>query len=557
MRGIPGPAALYALAVAAAIGCGQVPAPREPEATLPGGTATQPAALAEPQPERGGVFHIIGLRELPHLHPWTNQDANMGFYLRPIFDQLLDYDWKPFQDYREEYRLMPSLAESWDMKDRRTYVFHVRRDVKWHDGQPFTARDVKWSYEFLMDPAKALGPGAAVRSVESMALLDDFTLQIRTKTPDVLFLDGLVHHTVAILPQHAYERGESFEKVAVGTGPFKVESHDSQRGQVYVRHDGYWQPPRPYVGKIKIFPPQEEAGRTAAFIGRQNDVTKATDVKVAEPILRQNPRAKSMAFLRDIASDLSLKLDRPPFDDVRVRRAVHMAIDRQAMVKALTFEAGIFNPPGINGVRKSLAIPRAELEALPGWRQPKEQDLAEARRLLAEAGYGSGLSFVMKVDQAHLDNPAQAQVISAQLRSIGVDAKVQPLESGVYRRAESEGDYEMLILPLGRTQPERDWTLHYHSEGTLNKRPVRDAELDRLIDAQFQEFDPEKRRQLFLALQRLLLKEVYSIPLITYASTLLWQSYVNGWVDNQAGNANNQDWSQLWLTLADLPRDRS
>jgi len=534
-------------------------APAQPAAS-PRDSAAPPAAApapSEPAPQRGGVFQVVSTRELPHLNLWSNTDTNINFYLVGVYDQLLDYDYRPFQDWREEYKVVPSLAERWEVKDRTTYRFSLRRDVKWHDGAPFTAHDVKWSYESLGDPANAFAGGVAVRNVENMTVLDDHTLQIVTRTPDVLFLDGLTDKLASILPKHVFERGDKFERVAVGTGPFKVGSYDRQRGVDYVPNGDYWEPGRPYVARWRIFPPQDVAGQTAAFLARQSDVLKVQDKPQADVVLRQAPDAKSLVFMRDLAVDMFLKLDRPPFNDLRVRQAVHLATDRQAMVKALTFGTGLVNPPSINSARKALALPQEELQALPGWRPAKDQDLVEAKRLLAEAGHGAGLTFSAKVESANPSGPPVAQVVSAQLRAAGIDMKIETFERGVFDRAREEGDFEAYVHSQSKTAPERDWFLLYHSKGKSNASPIRDPELDRLIDAQAMEFDPAKRRQLFLDIQRLLVRQMYVIPFVTYSSYLMWQPYVNGWVDNQAGITSNMDWGQLWLDQATVPKDRS
>ncbi len=550
---------------AMAAACAPTPAPvapgappAAPAAPAPGGAPAAPAAPAAAAPERGGVIQIVGIRELPHLNPWKNSNANSSFFLSGVYDQLLDFDFKPFQDWRKEYKIAPSLAERWDLRDDRvTYRFALRRDVKWHDGQPFTAGDVKWSYEFLVDPANALDPGVELRGVEKITAVDDATLEIKLKSPDVLFLNKLVDAPLAIAAKHVHDRGDQLEKVAIGTGPYKLESYDSLRGVPFVRNESYWRQGMPYIERWKFPPFQDPAGRMASFIGRQNDALKPGDKKQLDTVLAQVRGARSAPFIRDISALLSLKLDRPPFSDIRVRQAIHLAIDRQILVQTLTFGDGIYNPPGINGARTSQAIPKEELDKLPGWRQPKDQDIVEAKRLLAEAGYAAGLSFTIKVDQSHPDTPSQAQVISAQLQKIGVQAAVQPLESGVYNKMEGDGDYESYIGPITRISSERDWGLHFHSKGTLNKRPIQDPELDRLLDAQGQEFDEGKRAEIIRQMQRLLIREMYVVPLITFPGYLLVQPYVQGWVDQQAANVTNLDWAQAWLKVADLPKDRS
>jgi len=307
-----------------------------------------------------------------------------------------------------------------------------------------------------------------------------------------------------------------------------------------------------------MLPATDDSGRMASFIARQNDVVKVGNRAQAEPVLAQIPEAKQAPFLRDNASELYLKMDRPPFNDLRARQALHLGIDRREMVATLTLGDGLLNPPGMNPINKAWSIPQSELETLPGWRDPKEQDLTQARRLLAEAGRGSGLGFSIQVDRAHPDTPAQAEMISAHLRKLGITVTLRPMESGVFTKSVLDGDYEAYIAPGASTEPESRgiWRETLHSSGAENKMPIRDPELDRLIEAQATELDQTKRKQMMLDIQRLLLRQAYVIPLITHSAYFLWQPYVHGWVDNQAAMAGSLDWGQVWVEGDRVPKGR-
>jgi len=541
---------LGTVSVAAAltlIGCTSSGAP--PFASSQDGT---PDAQAGATPQRGGVFHTIGLRDLPHLHPWTNVRNNMGFLVKSIYETLVTYDYQPFQDYREHYRVVPSLAERWELRDNTVYTFNLRRNVRWHDGRSLTAHDVKFSFDYLADPANRLLGSNSFNTVASITAPDEFTLRIVTREPDVEFLEKLTESATAIMPKHAHERGDNFEKVVIGTGAFKVESNDRQRGAVYVPNRDYWKPGQPYVDKWRLLPATDDAGRIAAFIAGQNDVVKVANKVQAETVLAPARHAKYAPFLRDNTSDLFMKMDRPPFNDPRVRQALHLATDRQAMVDTLTMGDGLLNPPGINPIRKVWALPQSELATLPGWRSPKDQDIARAKQLLAEAGQ-SGVTFTIRVDRAHPDRPALSEMMSEQLRQMGVTAKLQPMESAAFQKAFVDGDYEAALYTGNAPD---NWRHQIHSTAVLNKMPIRDAELDRLIDAQAREFDPAKRTQIIQELQRLLVRQTYVIPTITLVGYVMWQPYVYGWVDNQAANVSNLDWAQVWLDQTLVPKDR-
>jgi peptide/nickel transport system substrate-binding protein len=518
------------------------------------GTQTQ----AEPPAQKGGTFNTIGLRDLPNLNPWTNPRNNISFFLaNSVYETLFIYDYQPFQDYRNEYKISPNLAESWELKGNNTvYTVRLRKNVKWHDGQPFTAQDVKFSYDYLADPANRLAGGGNVSTVASVKVIDAYTVEIATKQPDVEFLDKLTESPTNIMPKHGWDRGDNFEKVENGTGPFKILSNDARTGTIYVANKDYWRPDLPRLDRWRMLPATDDAGRMAAFVAGQNDIVKVASKPQAETVLAAAPNAKNTPFYRDNTSELFLKLDRPPFNDVKVRLALHLTVDRRAMNDTFASGDGLFNPPAINPIRKSWAIPQEELLAMPGWRPQKDEDIAQAKLLLTQAGYTTSnpLSFTIRVDRGHPDRPGQSEMIGEQLRQIGVSAKLQPMESASFQKAFAvDGDYDAAMYTGNAPD---NWRQQLYSTAPLNRMPIKDAELDKLIDAQAGEFDPAKRKQAILELQRLMIRQAYVIPTITLVGYALWQPYVHGWVDNQAANVGSMDWGQVWLDQATAPKDR-
>ncbi len=542
--------------------CG--PAPSPPAAAPVAAPAPAPvlapsesARPAGPEPQRGGVFYLTYPRQIPHLSVPLSPSNDVNAALHMPYDNLVELDFRPFDDWRTHFRVAPTLAEKWEMTNPTTYLFQIRRGVRWHDGTPFTARDAAWFFEYSREPKNEAGGRRALEDVREIRAPDDYTLQMTTKSPQVNFLVALADNFLGIVPRHVQERGDDLRQVAIGTGPFKLESFDRQKGLVYTRNDDYWNKPRPYLDKIHIFTGLDRAAQTAAFFAKQNDFMKATDKPQLEPILRSAPDARSQPFLRDTESPLMLKLDRPPFSDLRVRQAIHLAVDRQAMIGILTFGTGLANPPGMNGARAGWVIPQDELLALPGWRQPKDQDRAEAKRLLAEAGYAGGLTFEIMADRGHSDAPAQSEVLAAQLREIGVNVKINVVETGVYEKRRLEGDFDSWLGTVARFSPEKEWNEFLRSGGRLNQFPIKDPDLDRLIEVQNSEFDEAKRKQMWIDIQRVLLRNLYLIPTITYTNYLIWQPWVGGWVDNYAGQASNLDWGQTWLYPDKVPPGRS
>jgi len=543
-------AAIAALALAAC-----KPSSRPPSPSGSGSSIPDDSALT---PQHGGQFQMTGYRPLESLNPWTVAGGNDTFYFTGgVYEALLNYDYRPWQDWRER-KLVPSLAERWEQPDTTTYTFHLRQNVRWHDGQAFTADDVKWAIEFMADPANKVKTGTFFRNMASLTILDPTTVQIKTKAPDVTFLGGLQGET-EILPKHVHDRGDQFEKVSVGTGAFKIASYDPEQGVGYVANKDYWKPGLPRLDRWKNLAPTDEAGRLAAFTAAKNDVLHLTSKRQLAAVLPLVKGAKTFTFIREIAGEMYMKLDKPPFNDKRIRQAINMAIDRNEIIKTVDEGDGIMNPPGINAAAKDWALPQSELEKLPGWRTPKDQDLQEAKQLLEQAGYANGgITFSIATDQVIDYTGADATVIAGQLRKLGITVNLDPQVSVTHDKNVATGNYQSVIEASAITAPgDGAWQGRLRSGGYYNREPINDPQLDQLIDAQGQEFDVAKRQALFQEIQRLLASEVYVIALSAGPCYFVGQPYVHDWTDNYSLNCRCTDWSQLWFDQATAPKDRT
>jgi len=387
--------------------------------------------------------------------------------------------------------------------------------------------------------------------------VDSHTVRITTKGQTPIFLDDLTGVTVNMLSKKAFERGVDFEKETIGTGAFMLKEFDRRSGATFVKNPNYWRPNMPYLDGVKLFYGVDASTSMAAFSAGKNDVVKLPDKIQAETLTSVNPQARLESYTQDTADGLRLRVGRPPFNDVRVRRAVHLALDRQAMIDTITFGLGTINPPAMQGNRKDgWSIPTEELMKLPGYRQPKDADIAEAKRLLAEAGYPSG----PEVRAMHeKDNSRAAQnfeIAAAQLGKAGFRVKLDMREDAAFLKLELDGDFDITMGSVD-SRPEADWANKLHSKGKLNPLPdVNDPELDRIIEAQAIELDVAKRKALWIQLQRLMLEKLYTVPLITQVGFIVSQPYVHGWGDNRKGQANNLSWERTWVEVGQLPPGR-
>jgi len=539
-----------------ALACAPAAAPQaEPGQSASPSTGPAPS---EPQPKRGGVMVMLQKAVAPNLHPLLGSAADQRATVGPAYESLLSFQTFEDRPHDADFQVIPWLAQSWEQPNETTYVFSLQRGARWHDGQPFTAADVVFTQRFMQDPANRISKGFSVRKdLAQVEAIDEGTVRMVTKTPSPFFLRGLADPDLMVLPKHLFDRGDDIIKVVLGTGPFRAESLDLSKELLYRRFDGYWQPGRPYLDGVSIKTGVDDSAQAAAFIAKQTDKIVLNSKAQLEPIVRAYPATQYRAMQPTYSNVLYPKLDRPPFNDVRVRKAIHLAIDRQAMIQQLTFGEGVINPPAIPGTKIGYAIPEEELLKLPGYRQPKGPDIAEAKRLLAEAGYGGGLKLTVVYPSTFFSTPPIAEAFAGQVRSIGVDMTLQGLPGPEFRTKEGDGNYDVIFTLSGNNDEAGKIHDYYHSKGAVNKIGLADARADAALDTIRSSMDPEVRRRAVLDLQYALLEGYYVIPTIELASYRVWQPWLHQpRTDNLRPILDNMEASQTWIDVALLPSDR-
>ncbi len=545
------------------LGCG--PTLEGPRA--PGGDA------APVEKEYGGVFQYA-TQAVPDGLYWFDEGTS-GRRGRPmaanqIWDGLITYELvTPEIDYRASGKFVGSLAESWNQPDPKTFVFNLRRGVKWHDGTEFTSKDVLWSLARWGDQTSLARLRAMNRKFEQVEAPNPHQVRITLKQPDLEFIQDLAISETKILPAHVAEKAGSpagdalrtlYERNVVGTGPFKLRAFDRQRHLEAERFDEYWAR-RPYLDGTRTVFGLDRSGMQAAFITRQVDYVSLDDRVQFETVKAAATDAQKMSYPTGHNWGLQFNLQRKPFDDVRVRRAVHLGIDRQKLLDAVTFGEGLIAGPAPvlpTLSRAGWGMPPEEYMKLPGWRQPKEQDLAEAKRLLAEAGYPNGFKTVMHYGRGNSHPTTQAEPVASQLKSIGLDVEVRVVEEGIYAdQVYVRKDFEM--INEGVTAGYNMVTAAYakwHSRGTANYSQVNDPDLDRLIEAALAEADDKKRNPLFTQMQRIIVDKAYYAPIVTLAQFVAVQPWVHDFFPSWAVNPELLDASLLWVQVGTMPELR-
>jgi peptide/nickel transport system substrate-binding protein len=533
-------------------GAGCVPAANSgaPPAGDAPATAPTPPAAASQRPKRGGEFHQGGSGNWPHLDPHLvapNASVVAGTFC-VCYSRLLRYKLSGVK--------LPAtvpvgdLAESWEQADDVTFLFRLRPNVTWQNirpvnGRPLVAQDIVYSYERQRTPGY---PNAALlEGVAKLEAVDPSTLKIVLDHPAADFLVNIAAPQSVIVAREAVEvRGDLKEGPFIGTGPFLLDRVVPDGTTVARRNPDYYIPGQPYLDAFTYTVVPDAESTKAAFRARQVDLLSASSVSKEEveairrtipDILVENVRGLGSA------TELGLKLDRPPFTDQRVRRAIYKAIDPRQIIDAAW---------GSGWLSVGLILPA------PDWAIPEEEmarlyrrDLEGARQLLREAGFDSGLDFTISVARQSNSAELAGEVIAAQLAEADIRAKLKVVDAATYAtQVQDRKDFEAYI-GAGGVPASTDAALFgkYHSLGARNITGVSDPKLDDLIERQtLLGRDPERRKKLLLEVQHYLIDQAYVHAFHTFEGPAVFQPYVRDFHPSFGPvNLETYRMAQVWL----------
>jgi ABC-type transport system substrate-binding protein len=388
---------------------------------------------------------------------------------------------------------------------------------------------------YVRDKENACTKRGNLVGVKSVEKIDAMTIKVTTDGPMAPLLENLAQRETVIFPRHVYDAGILFKGVSgvVGTGPMMLKFFDGNEKIVYGAFKDYWKG-RPKVDGIVGYFVREPQARLAGFIAKRFDIVTVGDKAQYDSVVAQVSGTVGDGSPSTHGYAIYMRVDRPPLNDIRVRQAIHLALNRQAMAKALSFGVGKINPPGVSAV-SAWALPEDELLKLPGYRLPKDKDIAEAKRLLQEAGYGSGLTFSIQAVSVW-DNPRIAEVAARQLKDVGINMKLEFIDAGQYFANQRKGEFQTALH--GMSSDFIDASLHqfYYSKGGGNSARIADPDLDRLIELQRRELNKKERHKILRQIQMFLLEKMYVVPTIELSFFLITHPYIHDLINPRTGN---------------------
>ncbi|MFC3687110.1 ABC transporter substrate-binding protein [Aquipuribacter hungaricus] len=413
----------------------------------------------------------------------------------------------------EDLTFEPSLAESWTTsEDGLQWVFTLREGVTFHDGTPLDAEDVVYSFRRIIDEELSNAfRFATVTAVEATGPLE-VTMTLSAETPNLLANVG-GFKGMAVVPSES--AGLDLATQAVGTGPFELVS-TSAGGAELTAYDGYWGE-APQVQGVEYRYVAESA---AALTGLENGDVHWTDNVPAQSI-EDLADTEGIELGRTGSTDYyyaAFNQTRPPFDDPDVRRAVALAVDREAVAEAATFGAGTVN---------QTAVPEGSFWA-SGY-APFETDAAEAEQLLVDAG-AADLEFALMVPDSDEPAVAAAQVMASQLAEVGVTMTVDTVETGIFLDRQGQGDFDAFSWAwIGNIDPFDYYHAQHITDGSFNFQGYSNPEVDDLLTRAAAETDEDARKDLYAQAEQLVVDDVSYLFLFNPDVVEAWSSSVTGY----------------------------
>jgi peptide/nickel transport system substrate-binding protein len=485
--------------------------------------ADNTAPLPKGPPVRGGVYNRALTNDIPNFNTLANNASRVITVIGPCYNGLVRYD------SLEPDKIVLDLAESYEVSpDGLAYTFQLRKGIKFHDGKPCTSEDVKFTFDTLRNPPTGV--------VSMRSNLFDAVQSIITPTPTTVrflltrrspsLLANLASGWMIIMPKHILEKGPMTDTI-VGTGPFKLKENKRGVSIELVRNPDYHLPNQPYLDGMKFYIIPDDNTAWAYFRTGQLDEYAPMGAMAEDRMKELAGKAYLLAGLSTGSSAISFNTQVKPYDDIRVRKAICLAINRQESLNTVLRGQG--NATLGVSLPGKWALPKAQLEKIPGFGPFKESNIAEAKALLAAAGFPNGFQENMLVQRIPVYQ-GHAIYIKDQLLKIGIDINIDFQESPKYLESMKARRFKIEAggAPFLVNDPDSMYINSVKCDGTLNYSKLCDKRIEELVDLQSQELDDKKRIALVHELESRVLAQYGTYRFYFRNVSRLYQSNLHG-----------------------------
>ena len=524
---------LAAMAIAAAVLAVSCSSTESPTAT-PTVQATPTAAVGDvPSPDgggspvTGGVLRQMSITDPVSFDPHNAAASPDNVHNSKLYNNLV---WNP-----DGNTIETDVADSFEVSgDGRTITYFLRDDVLFHDGTPLTAKDVKYSLEKIMGlvdgrVSSRVGPIKEFISIarpdNGVEVVDDHTVRLHLETPSASLHSFLATGFAAIMPEGASQ--EDLQQMPRGSGPFRIKSMERGAMWEYERNPAYFKEGLPYLDGIQLFLSRDFSASEVAFITGRVELNRASWSLSNRPVVEEMV-ANNQIVVRPYSTycapqGLLLNSTRPPFDNPQLRHAINMGIDRKAYIEVVhngNAEASLYLDTGGWG------LTAGEIWDMPGFRQPKDEDLAEARRIVQEL-YPDGLSVDLLSRNSGI-YPRQSEFFTGELAKLGIEASVTLVDRAQLFPAGESLDYDIMsyYFCLTTGDPDELFGGYFITGASRNWLGYSNPRIDELYSQQSTELDRDRRRSLVLEMERIIYDDLPIIPTAVHNLTKNHYSHV-------------------------------
>jgi len=504
--------------------------------------------------KQGGTLRVSHRDNPPSasIHEEATISVNMPFM--SVFNNLVMFD--PKEKINSSDKLVPELAESWSWNaDKTKLTFKLRQGVKWHDGKPFTSKDVKCTWDALRGDEKQellrKNPRKVwYKNLKEVTTNGDYEATFNLERVQPSFLSMLAAGYSPVYPCHVDSR--TMRSKPIGTGPYKVADFKRNEAIKLVRNPDYWKKGRPYLDAIEFKIVPNRSTRVLGFVAGEFDLTFDSDITfpILKDVKSQKPDAICEARPTNVHQNLLINRDAPPFDNPKLREALVYAIDRQPFSEILTQGndlrgATMLPPPaGVWGMS------REELQKLPGFGPDIEKNRAEARKIMTELGYGPDKPLKVKVSTRNIAIYRDPAVILIdQLKQIYIEGELEPIDTTIWYNKVQQKNYQigLNLTGAGLDDPDGVFYENFYSTSDRNYSGYKNPEIDKMIDQQSAETDVAKRKVLVGEIERALLKDAARPPINHGVANTCWVPALKNLVLQHNSIYNGWRMEEVWL----------
>jgi len=507
-------------------------------------------ALAQ---KSGGTLRIYHRDNLPSGSIHEEATISTVGPFMGVFNNLVLYDQQ--KKLNSPDTIVPDLAESWGWDASKTKLtFKLRQGVKWHDGKPFTAKDVQCTWNKLTgkdnDDFRKNPRAIWWHNLQEVTVNGDYEVTFNLKRPQASFLSLFASGYTPVYPCHVSTK--DMRTNPIGTGPFKFVEFKRGESVRFARNPDYWKKGQPYLDGIEWKVIENRSTRILAFVAGEFDMTFNADVTV--PLLKdvttQAPKAICELVPTYVSTNLIINPKAAPFNDPKIRKAMALTLDRQAYVDILSGGkaniSGVMLPPpeGLWG------MPPEVLQKLPGYAADVEKSRAEARQIMESLGYSEAKPLKIKVSTRNIAIYRDPAVILIdQLKKIHIDGELEVIDTSIWHAKVTRGEYTvgLNLTGVGVDDPDVNLYENYSCNSERNLTQYCNKDVDALIDKQSQETDAGKRKQLVWEIERKLAEDL-ARPIIMYdRAATCWHPHLKGFVLHANSIYNNWRFEDVWL----------